>query len=219
MTAPLPQDTVNFVLRADKVVTNDTVKVIVTVDTLSAQQTTEKELRTEIRQVLGKFIPGAEWAFDSQTRTNDTSGYERVTLRATTRINETENYKLQDRANESSRQGLRLSNVEVDSSIPMPMLEKAEKELRATLVKKALDEAKEMAELTGRDYRLGIVNINNASDPYSRKAGMANTRAYAVASASMGGGASDAADEEGLGNSQRLELTANIELRVFSIKA
>ena len=213
----IPQDTINFVLRADKIVTNDTVKVIVTVDTLSNKDTSERDLRNEIRSVLGKFIAGAEWAFDSQTRTKDSSGYERVTLRATTRIDEKENFKLQDRANDASRQGLTLSNVEVDNSIPTPMLEKAEKELRAALVKQAIEEAKEMATLTGRDYRLGSVTINNGSDPFARKMAMANTRGYAVAASAMGGSAGE--DEEGLGNSQRLELSANIELRVFSIPA
>lgn len=212
MSTPI-QDTINFQLRADTVVVSDTVKVIVYINALVTADTTESALRLDIKRALASFLD-TSWQINGIERASDDSGYEKVSMRATARVNESENYNLENRAKAVSRQGLQLGSVEVDSTVPAPMLEAAEKKLRAEILTKAKEEAAELAEITGRAYRVGQVNFQNQGDPMMRKAAVASTSNMAYGSGFNGGGAGDGG-EESLANAQKVSLAANIVLSVI----
>jgi hypothetical protein len=210
-TTPI-QDTINFQLRADTVVVSDTVKIIVHINALVPSDSTENALRAEIKAALASFLP-TQWQINGIERASDDSGFERVQMRATARVNETENYNLEGRAKAVSRQGLQLGDVEVDSTVPAPMLEEAEKALRATILKNAKEEAAALADVTGRNYRVGAVNFQNQGDPAIRKMAMASTTANATPYGS--GFAAGGGDDESLANAQKVSLSANVTLMVI----
>lgn len=211
-------DQINFQLRADKTVTSDTVKVIVTINALVEGETTETVLRQDIKAGLAKFI-AAEWQINVIERTSDESGYEKALLRATARVSERENYNLENRAKDVSRKGLQFGQVKVDTSIPAPLLEAAEKELRLKLLMEAYEEAAELSKAAKRDYRVQAINYQNVGDPYARK----SAATAMVASTSYGSGfrggslesvGGDDDDGESLANAQKISLAASIVLGI-----
>lgn len=208
------QDTINFQLRADAVVVSDTVKVIVHINALVTSETTENALRAEIKRTLAAFLD-VPWQINGIERASDDSGYEKVAMRATARVSETENYNLENRAKAVSRQGLKLGDVEVDSTVPAPMLEAAEKSLRAEILKKAKAEAADLSAVSGREYRVGVVSFQNQGDPVMRKstAQAMNATSYGSGFAGAAGGG-DGGDES-LSNAQKVSLAANITLSVL----
>lgn len=204
------QDYMSFQLRADKVVVSDTVKLTVLINALVTPEKTESALRTEIKQALAKFVE-ADWQFNGIERSVDDSGFERVSLRATARVNERENYNLDGRAKAVSRQGLQLSSVSVDATVPIPMLEEAEKELRLAILKKANEELEAINGVMGGGYRVAQVNYANQGEPYARKSpGIAASAANFTAT-SYGSGFGDDEDDS-LSNAQKVTLSASIQL-------
>lgn len=198
MSQPL-QDTIEFQVRAEKVVVNDTVKISADVHALVAGETTEEALRSDIRETMRRFVD-ADWHFSNMRREADTTGFERVHLMATARVPERENYNLENRAREVSRKGLAISDIHVDTSIPTWMIDKAEKELRIEIIKKVGEEAKAICEAAGRQYRVGRISFG----------GMPGLN---VANSSFAYGAAMGADES-LGNAQKLQMQASVTLCV-----
>lgn len=206
------QDTITLQLREETTVTNDTVRLTVPVTALIDGDTAEETIRADIRTALAKFIPEADWQFNSIYRAPDGTGHERMQLNAVARVSERENYKLDQRAKAVSRQGLQINPPQVDSTIPASKLEEAERALRATLVKKAVEEMKSLSEAAGRTYRLNAVNFLNAGDVMQRKSPHLN----ATVAASYGSGFAAEAPGGGdtLSNAQKIFLSAEV---VFAV--
>lgn len=201
----LLDDVMSFQLRASKVVINKTVKIAVQIVALSPDDSAESQLRADIKAALAAFIPDAEWQISGIHRSTDDSGYERVNLTATARVDEKENYNLETRAKKVSKTGLQLTDVTADTTVPQNDLEAAERELRATILTDALAEAKAVSDATGLDYRIKSINYQNGGDPAMRKmAATSNVTAYG---SGFGGD-----DEEGLSNAQKVTLSAQIQL-------
>lgn len=212
------QDTISFQLRADTVVVNDTVRITVYINALVTTDTAEAALRRDIKEALSRFID-ADWSFNGLDRSADESGFERVSIRATARVKETENYNLENRALAVSRQGLKLANISVDTGVPAVLLEKAEKALRAEIVVKAKEELEELIAITGRPYRIGSLRFANQGDPYQRKAAAAQSYTNNMSfAASAGGGAPGGGgdDDDSISNAQKVSLAADV---VFSVSA
>ena len=208
------QDTITLQLRDEATVVNDTVRLTVPITALIADDTAEETIRSDIRNALAKFIPGAEWQFNNIIRSADGTGYERMHLNAVARVSERENYKLEQRAKEASRQGLQISTPHVDTTIPAAKLEEAERALRVSLTKKAVEEQRLLSEAAGRSFRLHSLNFLNAGDVVHRKSAMLNATA---ASASYGSGfALEAVGSAGdnLSNAQKITLSAEVILAV-----
>jgi hypothetical protein len=215
----VPQDTITFTLSADKLVISDTIKVIVQVNTLVPNDKSEELIRTDIKGALAKFIPTAEWSFSNLQRSSDTTGYERIYLQASARVSERENFKLEERAKQVSVHGLSLAKVQVDSTVPVYKLEKAEQELRLDIIKKAMTETKEICELTKRDYRVQAIEYQNQGDPtYRKSVGTMNAQTANTFYSSIGGAAPGAGPDDSLSNAQRVSLSAHIVLAVFAIE-
>jgi hypothetical protein len=215
MTHQPIQDTISFQLRADTVVVSDTVRVTVYVNALVTTDTTETTLRRDIKEALSNFIE-ADWSFNGLERSADESGFERVVIRATARVKETENYNLENRALLVSRQGLKLANITVDTGVPATLLEAAEKKLRSEIVNKATEELKELVEATKREYRISSIRFANQGDPYQRKVGSVSNQTYVnnMAFASAVGGSPGVSDDDSISNAQKVSLAADV---VFSV--
>lgn len=206
------QDTITLQLRDEVTVTNDTVRMTVPIVALIDGDTAEETIRSDIRAALAKFIPGAEWQFNSIYRSPDGTGHERMQLNAVARVSERENNRLEQRAKEASRTGLQINPPNVDSTIPASKLEEAEAKLRISLVKKAVQEQAALTEAAGRKYRLHSLNFLNTGDVGQRKSPHLNAT---VASSYGSGFATEAAGGgDTLSNAQKIVLSAELVLAV-----
>lgn len=206
------QDTITLQLRDEVTVTNDTVRMTVPIVALIDGDTAEETIRSDIRAALAKFIPGAEWQFNSIYRSPDGTGHERMQLNAVARVSERENNRLEQRAKEASRTGLQINPPNVDSTIPAAKMEEAEAKLRISLVKKAVQEQAALTEAAGRKYRLHSLNFLNAGDVGLRKSATINATAQSYGSGfateSIGSGG------DTLSNAQKIVLSAELVLAV-----
>lgn len=203
------QDTITLHLRDEVTVTNDTVRLSAPIMALIDGDTTEETIRSDIRAALAKFIPGAEWQFNSIYRTPDGTGHEVMHLNAVARVSERENNRLQQRAKDASRTGLQINTPQVDTTIPAAKLEEAEAKLRVSLVSKAVEEQLALSKAAGRNYRLHSLNFLNAGDVANRKHINATISSYGsgFAAESVGG-------DDTLSNAQKIILTAELVLAV-----
>lgn len=207
---PLLDDTITFALRASKVVINKTVRIAAQIVALSPDENSEAALRADIKAVLAAFIPGAEWQISGIHRNTDDSGYERVNLTASCRVDEKENYNLESRAKKVSKTGLQITDVTADTTVPQGDLEAAERELRQTILKDAMAECKALAEISGRDYRIKSLGFQNGpANAMPKMSAASNITSY--------GSGFDDDDEEGLSNAQKVTLSANVVLAVAKL--
>jgi hypothetical protein len=191
---------VQFSLTEDKVVTNETVKVSVTVQAMIDGETiTNGNLSSSIRSILDQFIK-ADWAFSNPMRQFDT-GIEKATFSAHCRIPASENYDLTARATALNAKGIGLYNVVTDTSIPAKQIKEAESELRASLLKLIQQEADVMSS-DGYTYTIGQVSFSSVGQTMAK-----SMRASTYATASF-----NDADDDAIGNSERIALTANVVL-------
>lgn len=194
-------NTIRFDLTAEETVINETVKVIATVEALVHNEQSEASLRGEIHEKLRRFI-SAEWQFSNVNRSSDKTGVERVSLTATTRVSETENYDLDGRARAVSRPGLSISRVQVDLSVPQAKIDEANRNLRIKLLKLANEEAAIVNQTLGQDYVIHDLQYTGANPFLNATV----TSATAKSAASYGGA------DLSLGNAQKLTLTASVVL-------
>ena len=208
------EDTIEFRIISEKTVINDTVKIIANVTAMVNALSNEATLRASIREMMNAFIGDASWQFGGLSRIADESGYEKVTLVASARVPETENYALDKRRQEASRpdQGLAINRVTPDISSPSSLIEETERWLRADIVRKAREDCDLMSKAMARTCRIKSISYRSTEVP-----NYANVRASATLSAikqSYGSTFSDADGDDTLANAQKLTMTADIILAV-----
>jgi hypothetical protein len=199
-----PFTTVEFEISEDKVVTNDTVKVSVTVSAMIDGSTiTNENLASAVKAILNKFIEG-DWAFSNPTRQFDT-GIEKATYAAHIRIPADQNYDLNSRASAQNAKGIQITNIVPDVSIPIYQTRKAESELRATILKRAQEEAAILSDVYKGQLTIGSIVFGEQAAPYSNAKSLRAGSAYA-ASASFGD------ESPAIGNSERIAMSATVKL-------
>lgn len=203
------QDTMEFVIVAENTVVNDTVKLVANISAMIAGDTTEDDLRTDIKATMKKLID-VDWQFSNMTREADDSGLERVNVTASIRVKETENYNLEDRTKAASRKGLMITSVEVDTSVPQVMIDAAESDLRATLVTKAKEECQKLSAAMQDTYRVHSLRFSPVNNNVSLRA-ISNASITASAT-KMAYGSGFSNDEDSLGNASKLTMQATITL-------
>jgi hypothetical protein len=211
MSSPV-QDVITFNLSADTIVTNNTVKVTASISGIITTDSTDIKLKEKLTTMMNKFIPGAIWQFSNMTRTSHASGMEELSLNAITRINETENYSLDRRSREASNDGMRITNINVDTTPPTTMVENAENDLRLIILDKAESQRKIINERLGRNYRLGSIIFQSAVDTsFSNRQG---SKVMASATMSYGSGFNEI-DNDVVGNAVKLTMNAGISLNII----
>jgi hypothetical protein len=138
MTAPI-QDEIHLSLKTQKLIVHENVRVNVTIQAKVDPQEPESGFRSQINSTLKDFIE-TEWKIQSIQRAMGTGRYEDVTVRATARVPEQENYQLSERANRLSRMGFELSLPTVDYSLTFDEVQKINQELRSNLFRMAIEE-------------------------------------------------------------------------------
>ena len=206
------QDTLEFSVRAEKTLVNDTVKVSAYVSALVAGKTTEETFRAAIKSIVKSLIDTADWQFTNIQRNADDSGFERVTLIATAHVSEKENYNLENRAREASRPGLAITNVVVDTSIPVARIEEAERELRAEILAKVLAERDAINLVAESNYRIGRIVFGGVSTSALNNAMLGVTVSAAALNKTSYGSGFNSSDEGSLGNASKISINAAVML-------
>lgn len=206
-----PEDTIEFTLAAEETIVNDTVKITAQINGMISRNTTEQQLRDSIRALMRKFIATDDWQYANTTRNSDPSGQERITLIATTRVHENENYALDRRREEASRDSemVNIASVQTDTTPPQRQIEETQSRLRLALLTKARNELALINAATGEDYRLGSVLFRD-----SLGANVSNApRGGIIASAASLYG-SGFGDDDTIGNAVKLSMQATVQLRI-----
>jgi hypothetical protein len=205
------QDTIQFDLSAEEIVVNDTVKIIAAIIGMIPDDIDEKKLRDSIRALMRKFIE-TDWQFSNMVRSSDPAGKERITLTATARIPEKENYALERRRDDASRghELMRITMVTTDTTPTANQIEATQSKLRLAILKKAQSELALINKAIDQQYRIGDVRFNAGVE-----SALANRQAHtALASAKTPYGAGFAGDDESIGNAVKLTMHAVIQLRI-----
>lgn len=205
--SPIIQDTLSFQLEAETTITNQTVKITAVVAAvIDGQKITNENISSLVRDMLNNLVTG-EWSFSNPSREKDETGYERASFTATVRVDQTQNFNLDQRAEDASQVGLRITQVYTDTSTPKRAIAEAETALRGVLLERAANQAKELSTRAGRTYRvasLSYSSMNNSASNIRASAQYSLESATSFAAAPPGGGA--------IGHSQKLSMTANVTL-------
>ena len=104
-------------------------------------------------------------------RQADTSGFERVTVAASTRAPLAENYNLAERARLAGSEGLSLTDPVANHRLPTTRVAHAVQELRLGLMKEAIAQAQSFSQVSGLNWQLADIEFGvGAPQPEFRSA-------------------------------------------------
>ncbi len=155
--------TLRYRTTAHKNVPRDSVRIAITVNALvSSADRNHTALQRRVRETLTNFIP-VDWVLTAPRRQGDSSGFERVTVEATARAPLGENYNLAERARMASSEGLSLTEPKANHQLPAVKVAGAVQDLRLSIVKDALAQAKDFSEASGLNWQLGDIEFGVSS--------------------------------------------------------
>ena len=155
-------DTLRFQLYAAQALPQEDIRLIVTVTALVPSADSDRAgLERRIREALAK-LASAPWTFTRIEREEATAGYERVTLRAATRVPALENWNLPERARAASGEGLALATPEVSYALSSERVDAAVAALRVQLLEQAMRQAESLSKVSGREWRVGDIEFGAA---------------------------------------------------------
>lgn len=214
-----PTDTLAFSLTEERQITNDTVRISVMIHALKAADTMEDDLRAEMQRAVRAFIDAPDWLLSQARRETQPTGNETIALTASVRVAERENHGLKERADKVSRAGLTLSSPIADSTIPNSLMQAAERDLRATLLRRAMEEATVLSahcpSLVVHTIQFGGIAVDPAIPGVPLPSGKVVTRTAVAPSPQPVVRPGSAALDAGVAssNSTRVSMTAAVVLR------
>jgi hypothetical protein len=154
---PKPDDTLRYTVLVTKAVAQETVRINVSVTVLARpDETTDAVLAERVRPALHNFIRG-EWMVSGLERQGDAVGFERVSLRAATRVAFAENFNLTERARLASLNGLSIVDPEVDRALAPDKVAVVVKDLWFQVIERVKEHLEHFDRLTGRGWRIGDI--------------------------------------------------------------
>ena len=155
-------DSLRFRLEATRSAPQAEVRITVGVVALvSSAEKAQKAFEAHLGAVLKDFID-VPWSYSHVVRENEATGFERVKLRAATRVPHAQNWNLAERARKASREGLSIQVADVSYALSREQLREIVGELRLELLREATAQAAGMSEASGRVWRVGDVEFGVA---------------------------------------------------------
>lgn len=184
---------IKFDIEDEKTVTNETVKITVKVQGQVGEDD-RTTLETRAREVVLKFLPNASWAFSNF---NFISNGMMFQVTGSTRIDAVENDQLVEKATAVSTRQTILTVQQIDPSIPLFEIRKAQSAMRASIIEKAREEARLLGSLVKRvDFS---EDVSRGHRPQMRSV-TSNSGSYGL----------EAADAAPLGHSEKIYMTATV---------
>lgn len=191
---------ITFELNDEITVTNTTVKITASLrGTILGQDRPKLEARA--LEAAKRLFPDARWAFSNFNFSSDGLTF---SVTATTRVDASENDRLDERVKAASTEDMKIQIQNIDPSIPDFEIRKSESDLRLRMISLAKEEA---TKLGGKVSKTKFHAYNMA--------GMSNAKSATYAR----GFALEAAGAPGdgiptLGHSEKISLTASISVEV-----
>lgn len=200
-------DTLRYSVYATKALAQETVRISVSVTVLvHPHDGIDKVLAERVTPALKDFI-NSDWVISGLDRRADTAGYERVTLQAYARVAFAENFNLANRARTANREGISISNPEVNRSLSAEKVAVIVKELWFTILENVNTQIPHFNQITGRVWRIGDVEYGtpdrDSETRYSKGASSSEIEQYF----------SEGNDPSVNQGSERISLTAKVTLR------
>lgn len=200
-------DTLRYSVYATKALAQETVRISVSVTVLvHPHDAIDKVLAERVTPALKDFIH-ADWVISGLDRRADTAGYERVTLQAFARVAFAENFNLANRAHTANREGISISNPEVNRSLSAEKVAETVKELWFTILENVNAQIPHFNQITGRIWRVGDIDYaapdRNREVRYSKGASSSEIEQYF----------SEGNDVSFNQGSERISLSAKVTLR------
>lgn len=202
---------VTFSLGEEKTVTNETVKVILSINGIVADQTKENIDKSILDKVL-EFLPdkkSEDWAF-SGFSFYDNRGFRMFAVQASTRIPASENDNLSERARDLSNDSISVEIANIDLSIPQYRYREAESELRQAILKRAKEEAEKLSKAyggSGPKFKVSSVEFEAPITAQPKGMRAAPGSAFFESTYSNAGGG------EGIGHSEKTTLNAVVTVK------
>ena len=155
-------DTLRFRLQTARALPQEDIRLVVGITALvKAGDNDGAALERRIREALARLV-ATDWTFTRIERYPDAAGYERVTLRAGSRVPAAENWNLPERARKASADGIAIGAPEVSYALSVNRVDEAVEGLRLDLLRKATEQAERMSEASGRRWRVGDIEFGVA---------------------------------------------------------
>ena len=201
------QDTIEFVLSAERPITNETVRMTVGISA-KVGDADEETIRRQIHDALGTLV-NVRWNLSNIRRQADGLRDEIISVTAVTRVPEKENRDLANRARALCRRGFTVNTPTVTYNFPIDEVEKNRSELRVQLLSAAVSEMQKInAALSGLKapggYRLGEFRTTEADED------MAQRFSNKLSASSYNG---PGGDGEALAHTGKLVMFAHVTLR------
>ena len=206
-TPPPIEDHAVMMLSAESWVTAAKPKVIVHVDA-ALQSEQSGSLRRDLKEKLGKVLPGAEWRFTNFSQSRGKAGLEHWRVTAEARVDDSKLGGLQSKVEKASRPGFKLTVGNINYQPTVAEREAAIAKLRAQIYKMARTEAKNLSDELDVSYRVSLVD-------FTGKAHLARPRpkaSYARGADAMMAMESMPAAPTGIDVSEQIRLKAVITL-------
>lgn len=193
---------ITFDLTDETTITNTTVKITAILrGTIAGQD--RPQLEEKALEAAKRLFPDARWAFSNFNFSPDGLTFSVV---ATTRIEASENDRLDERAKSASDENMKIQIQNMDPSIPEFEIRKAESDLRLRMIKLAKDEAEKLG---GSVKKTKFQAYNMAGFSNSKSATYTAARGFALEAAGAPGDGIPT-----LGHSEKISLTASVSVEV-----
>lgn len=187
---------VRFSITDETTITNTTVKVTAWITGVVNGETRE-QIEARALATWKTLFPDVKQSFSNFTYQPDGLTFR---VQVATRIDASENDQLDQRAVAASNDTVKITNLQIDPSIPVHDLRKGESDLRVRMLSLAQDEAKKVG---------GVVLKVNFNPDYSGTRTASHKAFNATYAMEAAGGAAPA-----LGHSEKLTLTAEVVVKV-----
>ncbi len=148
-------DTLRYRIQVQKIQRQEDIRFRVKVEILlRAEDIDMLAIERRIRQALHRVIP-TEWMFAQVRRFANSAGYDTLSMFASTRASPKENYNLEERFRAAGGDGLSLTTPEVHYALSTTRLNDIVHGLRMTAIERAVEQAAEVTQATGRPWRVG----------------------------------------------------------------
>lgn len=207
-------DTLRYRVQVEQTLVQEDMRLSVELNALlSTAGHNRQDLDHRIRSALNRFIPHADWSYSTVRRVGEAVGYERVSVRANTRLPVAEAFNLEERARNASREGLALSCPKTDFSLPAARISTVLQKLRISAIHEVKEQIAEFERTTGRSWRIWAMQFG-AQDEGSN---WRQTSKGAYRSPGIG----DFVDDEdgGLAGTERIVLIADVILKAATSPA
>jgi hypothetical protein len=221
MATSIPWDVVTLVIRSEKEVQAETVRVFVSGELLASGDDTART-KAVLAEALSKVID-APWSLTTARRGEDRSGMERVSVSASVRVPEHRTAGLVERLKQASRAGLQLHLDRIATRPPRSEMDKVKESLRQEVYQKAKDEAERLKGVLPAEegkWRVSAIEFVQGSDDNEHLARLMQERTV-VRHPSSVGDLSEGQGDDGpdLPVSTRAVVQAKVKLKRLSIAA